>query len=82
MAQQVSAFIYGQGNATWETTTGIQINFPVMNTVFIKLTPPKVLTNGTMNTKIKVLGTSNTYASSPEFYTDKSVAILLTESNA
>jgi hypothetical protein len=81
MAQQVSAFIYGQGNATWTTTTGIEQCFPTANIVFIKLTPPTILTNGTMNTKIKVLGTNDTYAAAPEFYTDKDITTLLTESN-
>ena len=83
MAQQVSAFIYGQGNATWETTTGIEQCFPTANTVFIKLVPPKILSNGngTMNTKIKVLGTNESYAAAQEFYTDKDISTLLTEAN-
>ena len=79
MASQVSAFIYGQEGNFWP---GYQEwGFPTDNVVFIPLTPPVVRGSVTMKSKIKVIGNSNDYSTAPEFYTDKTVAQLITDSN-
>ena len=80
MAQTVGAWIYGQNGADWNESGGLYWGFPTQQVVFIPLKPTIQLSGATMHSKIKVLG--STYATSPEFYTDKTVTTLETESNA
>lgn len=78
---QISAYIYGQDMNDWGNDGGIEMGFPAQQIVLIPLQPTLTMSTATMNAKIKVIGTSNSYSKSPEFYTDKTVANLITAAN-
>lgn len=79
MAQQVLAFIYGENGNTWPAYS--ERGFPVTGVTFIGVVPPIVNGSVTIHSIIKVLGTGSDYSTSPEFYTDKTVSTLVTDSN-
>lgn len=79
MANQISAFIYGENQNYWPVYK--VMGFPVMNVLFVPLKPPETRGSLTINSIIKVIGVGNDYTGSPEFYTDKTVDTLVTESN-
>lgn len=81
MANHVSAYIYGQDLNDWGNDGGIVIGFPTQSVIFIPLQPTITMSTATINSKIKVISTNNSYTESVEFYTDKTVADLITESN-
>lgn len=82
MANHVTAFIYGQNGGDWGNNGGIEMGFPTSNILFFPLQPAITLSGVETKTKIKVLGSETTYVFCPEFYTDKTVTDLVTESNA
>ena len=82
MANHVSAFIYGQNGHSYGRDGGIVISFTVANSIFLPISPVIQLEGASMNSKIKVLGTNNTYSTCVEFYTDKMVTDLNTEANS
>lgn len=81
MATQVFASIYGQNGNDWGYSNGQGMGFPTIGTVFIPLDPIVTMATATMNSKIKVLDGVTPYASSTEFFTDKTVIDLVTDSN-
>jgi len=82
MATQFIASIYGQDGNAWSYTNGQGMGFTTARTVFIPLDPPVTMATAIMNSKIKVLDGVTPYASSIEFFTDKTVIDLVTDSNA
>ena len=82
MAQQVTAYIYGQDGNDWGKANGLSLGFPTQSVLFFPLNPAVTLGSATTHTKIKVLNNGNNFLKCPEFYTDKTVATLITESNA
>lgn len=81
MANHVTAFIYGQNGGDWGNNGGVIMGFPSANVLFFPLQPSVTISGAVTVTKIKVLGTGTDYLTSPEFYTDKTVADLVTQSN-
>lgn len=81
MARQISVCIYGESGNDWNNRTGTYCGFPVDAIVLIPLGPGQVMSTVTMKSKIKVLNNNNTYSTSPEFFTDRTVDSLITASN-
>lgn len=79
MAQQVLAFIYGENENSWNA--GIEMGFPSVQVVFMKIAPMS-MGAATVNSKIRVISPNGPYINQPEFYTDRTVAQLVTASNA
>ena len=81
MAQQILACIYGESKNDWGNPKGTYRGFPTQNIVLIPLGPGEVMSGVTQKTIIKVISTSDTYLTAPEFFTDRTVDSLITASN-
>lgn len=78
MAQQVLASIYGMNYNEWEGAGGYGMTFPAASVSFMPIPTATTMGGATMNAIIKVWIADG----EPEYFTDKSVGTLLTDSNA
>ena len=81
MAHQLLASIYGQDGNDWGYTNGQGYGFPTDEIIIIPLSPPITMSTALMKSKIKILDGVTPYQKSIEFYTDKTVSDLVSDSN-
>jgi len=78
MAQQVQASIYGMNGNEWDGTGGFGMTFPTLGVSYLPVPTSISMGGATINSIVKVWIAEG----EPEYYTDKTVADLLTDSNA